>query len=192
MNRLKRLPPTFTRTQALELGLSKRELYRLRDEGQVEPLSRGLYRRSDADPTDLDLIEIATRAPAAALCLATALARHGLSDAIPTALDVAIPRTARPHPTSIPVTWHRFEPKTFNIGRTEIQLGTHSRIGIYSPERCIIDAFRMRSLEGAEMGRDALRRWLRRRGSQPASILKMAAAFPRTLRVLRETLEILL
>ena len=57
---------------------------------------------------------------------------------------------------------------------------------------CIIDAFRMRSLEGAELGRDALRRWLRRRGSQPASILKMSAVFPRTERVLRETLEILL
>lgn len=189
---LKRLPPTFTYTQARRIGLSKRELYRLRDEGGIETLSRGLYRRSDVEAADLDLIEVATRTPAATLCLATALARHGLSDAIPAALDIAIPRTARGHPTHVPVTWHRFDPKTFHIGRKEIPLGPHLHVGIYSPERCIIDAFRMRSLEGSELGRDALRRWLRKRGSQPASLLKLAAAFPRVQRILRETLEILL
>ncbi|MBI5545692.1 MAG: type IV toxin-antitoxin system AbiEi family antitoxin domain-containing protein [Deltaproteobacteria bacterium] len=185
------LPSTFTYAQARRLGLSKRGLYRLRDEGMVESLGRGLYRRRDREAGDLDLIEIAMRAPSATLCLATALARHGLSDAIPSSLDVAIPRTARPHPTRVPVTWHRFAPKTFDIGREEIPLGDDARIGIYSPERCIIDAFRMRSLEGTELGRDALRRWLKKRGSQPASLLKLAKAFPRVQRALRETLEIL-
>jgi hypothetical protein len=191
-NTLERLPPTFTFTQARTLGLSKHELYQLRDQGTIELLSRGLYRRRDAIEKDADLVEIATRAPSATLCLTTALARHGLSDAIPGSLDIAVPRTARPHPTSVPVTWHRFDAATFNIGRDELQLGAHNHIGIYSPERCIIDAFRMRSREGAELGRDALRRWLRKRGSQPASLLKLAGAFPRTQRALQEALEILL
>ncbi|MHB2022630.1 MAG: hypothetical protein ACYCO3_04760, partial [Mycobacteriales bacterium] len=49
-------------------------------------------RWADAPPVDSDLIEIAERVPHATLCLETALARHGLIDAIPVAIDIAIPR----------------------------------------------------------------------------------------------------
>jgi len=192
VERIKKLPPTFTYTQARRLGLTKRELYRLYGEGLFERLGRGLYRRRDVESADLDLIEIAMRAPTATLCLTTALARHGLSDAIPASLDIAIPRNARPHPSSAPVTWHRFDPRTFALGRQVIELEAHVHIGIYSPERCIIDAFRMRSREGSELGREALRRWVRMRGSKPASLLKLAKSFPRTEGLLRQTLEILL
>ncbi len=188
----KTLPLAFTYAQARALGLSKRALYRMCNEGRIERLSHGLYSQRDVKNVDLDLIEIAMRAPAATLCLTTALARHGLSDEITAALDIAIPRTARPHPTRAPVTWHRFDTETFALGRHEIPLSTGMRIGIYNPERCIIDAFRMRSYEGAELGREALRRWLRKRGAQPASLLALAKSFPRTERQLRETLEILL
>jgi predicted transcriptional regulator of viral defense system len=192
MERIRELPPTFTYSQARRLGLAKRALYRMYDDGLLEKLSWGLYRRRDVESTDLDLIEIAHKAPAATLCLTTALARHGLSDEIPAALDIAIPRSARPPRSNVPITWHRFDPKTFEIGREEIQLETNTHIGLYGPERCIIDAFRMRSLEGTDLGREALRRWLKKRGAQPASLLELAKAFPRTQRSLREVLEILL
>jgi hypothetical protein len=56
---MKNLPPTFTYTQARRLGISKRQLYRMHDEGLLERLGRGLYRRRDVEGTDLDLIEIA-------------------------------------------------------------------------------------------------------------------------------------
>jgi len=192
VNSIEKLPPLFTYEQARHVGISKRELYRLRDQGVLTCLSRGIYARRGGPLVDLDLIEIVTRAPRATLCLTTALARHGLTDAIPTRLDIAIPRTARPHRTRAPVTWHRFDPNTFQIGRTELRLDALNRIGIYGPERCVIDAFRMRSVEGPELAHDALRRWLTRAGAQPAALLKLARAFPRTQRILRETLEVLL
>lgn len=65
-------------------------------------------------------------------------------------------------------------------------------IGLYSPERTIIDAFRMRHHIGADIANNALKRWLRRRGSTPATLLELARSFPRTLPILRTTLEILL
>src|SRR4051812_28733528 len=89
------LPPTFTYTQARKAGLSRDSIYRLRDSGAILPLARGLYRRADGPPADLDLVAIANRAPLATLCLATALASHGLSDAIPAAPDIALPRGTR-------------------------------------------------------------------------------------------------
>jgi len=186
------LPVVFTSLQARRAGLTRHALYALRDRGEIECVMRGLYRRRGAKATDLDLEEIAARAPQATLCLTSALVRHGLTDEIPSSIDVAIPRGTRPHPTSMPVTWHRFDPKTFGLGRSELRLNEHARIGIYSPERCIIDAYRMSASEGPELGREALRRWLRRKGAQPATLLKLARSFPRTEQALRETLEILL
>ncbi|MQA83913.1 MAG: hypothetical protein GEV03_04580 [Streptosporangiales bacterium] len=173
--------------------MSDRALYALRDDGAIEPIGRGLYRRRDiAEPADVDLLEIAHRAPEATLCLASALARHDLTDLIPATIDVAIPRGRRRPRTRAPVTWHRFDPETFGVGRGEMRLDERTAIGLYSPERCIIDAFRLRHREGPELGRTALRRWLARRDVQPSALLAMARDFPHAERALRETLEVLL
>jgi hypothetical protein len=64
-------------------------------------------------------------------------------------------------------------------------------IGLYSAERSLIDAFRMRHLEGADMAIEAVKRWLRG-GGQPSALLAMAAAFPQAQVPLRQTLEVLL
>lgn len=187
------LPSVFSYTEGRAAGLSNRRLYELRDAGAIEQLGRGLYRQptpaGDADP---DLLKIAHRAPRATLCSTTALARHDLSDAIPARIDVAIPRGQRHPQTQAPVTWHTFAPDTFDIGRDELDLSDRTTIGLYSPERCVIDAFRLRHLEGPETAVEALRRWLRRRGSQPATLVNMARAFPKAEPALRAALEILL
>lgn len=187
------LPATFSYGEAHAHGLSDRKLYTLRDSGVIEQIGRGLYRRAGGASTeDPDLLEIAHRAPRATLCLSTALARHGLSDAVPARIDVALPRGQRFPRVQAPVMWHAFAPDTFDIGREELPLGDGSRIGLYSPQRCVIDAFRLRHLEGPEVAVEALRRWLSRRGSQPGKLLAMARAFPKAAPSLRATLEILL
>ena len=193
LSMLGQIPATFTYTDALTAGLTDRLLTQLRDSGAIEQISRGLYRRADAEPNaDWNLLEIAHRAPHGTLCLASALARHGLTDLIPGAIDIAIPRGSTRPKIQAPVVWHHFAPETFELGRTTAAVDQETEIGIYSPERSIIDAFRLRRWEGPELGVIALRRWLRRPGSQPASLLAMAASFPATLRPIRETLEILL
>ena len=186
------LPPTFSYRQARALGLSKRALYALRDSGEIESLSHGLYRRRDAANADEDLIEIARRSPNATLCLATALSRYDLSDEITAAPDLAIPRGSHAPATRAPVRWHRFDPDTFEIGRELLPIDPTTAIGLYSPERCIVDAFRMRGREGHEMANEALKRWLRRPRIQPAALLALAERFPRAATPLRRALEVLL
>lgn len=187
------LPATFSYSEARASGLSDRRLYALRDAGILEQLGRGLFRRIDAaDEADPDLLEIVRRAPQATLCLTTALVHHGLSDLIPARIDVALPRGQRHPRTRAPVTWHAFAAATFELGRDQLSLTMESSIGLYSAERCIVDAFRLRHLEGPETAVEALRRWLRSRGSQPATLLATARAFPKAEPALRGALEILL
>jgi hypothetical protein len=120
------------------------------------------------------------------------LARHGLTDEIPATIDVALPRGQHRPATSAPVTWHLFDPITFDIGRGELPLDERTSVGLYSPERTIIDAARMRHREGVELAYTGLKRWLRREGSSPSELLTMARQFPQAERTLREALEILL
>jgi predicted transcriptional regulator of viral defense system len=187
------LPVTFTYSEARKGGLSERQLYRLRDDGVVEVVGRGLFRRTDANTlADVDLLGIARRAPLATLCLTSALARHGLTDEIPATIDVAVPRGTYRPAVRAPVTWHLFSPDTFEIGRTTVPLDEQTSIGLYDAPRSIIDAARLRHREGSELVYGALRRWLRRRGSSPSELLAMARRFPQAERTLREAMEILL
>jgi Transcriptional regulator, AbiEi antitoxin len=187
------LPETFTYSEARALGVSDRRLRRLLTDGQIELVSRGLYRRTDADPVvDLDLVEVAHRIPDATMCLVSALARHGLTDHIPAAIDLAIPRGRRAPRLTAPVAWHHFARETFSIGRELLPVGPTGQIGFYSAERCIIDAFRLRHREGMDLAVEVLRAWLPRQGSRPATLMTMAKNFPQAAAPLRTTLEILL
>jgi predicted transcriptional regulator of viral defense system len=187
------LPDTFTFADARAAGLTSDRLYQLRDQGQVEQISRGLYHKSAAPwSADIDLIEIAARAPAGTLCLTSALARHGLTDQIPAGIDVALPRGMWKPAVSAPVTWHSFAPSTFDLGRETIDLGDGLEIGLYSAPRTIIDVFRLGYREGNDLAISALRRWLREPGHHPAELLDLAAHFPKARRGLRTALEILL
>ena len=78
----RKLGEIFTRSEALRAGLTAYWLYSHRDAGEITALGGGLYRWADAEPGDLDLIEIAERVPRATLCLETALARHSLQVAV--------------------------------------------------------------------------------------------------------------
>lgn len=186
------LRPAFRQRDGLRLGLSRRDLDRLRGEGSIELLSRGLYYRVDAPPSDLDLLEIAARAPEATICLRSALARHDLIDDIPSEIDAALPRGRRHPKTAAPARWHSFDPPTFEIGRDWLEISGSVKIGLYSPERSVIDAFRLKHQYGHEMAHQALKSWLRRREAQPATLLEMARDFPKAEPSLRLALEILL
>ena len=190
---LRNLPTMFTYTQARRDGLSDRHLRRWCDRGMVERVSRGLYRRAGTDTlADLDLEEIARRASGSTICLTSALARHGLTDEIPATIDIALPRGKHRPVTSALVTWHLFDPATFDIGRSDMWVGGHTTIGLYVPQRCIIDAIRLRHREGPDLATVALRRWLTLRGASPGELLEMAVQFPQAQRMLRQMLEILL
>ena len=152
-------------------GLSRSGLYRAAREGRLERIARGIYLPADAPVADWDWIEAATRRPDSTICLASALAHHELTDAITAALDVAIPSGTRAPASTGAIAWHQFDRATFDIGREAIPIpGTDQTIGIYSPERSLADAFRLRGEVGYELARESLKEWLRR-GGKPARLM---------------------
>src|SRR5690554_4124495 len=77
----------------LSAGIHPRTLYKLRDEGIIIRLERGLYKLNDEKPlTHPDLVIIATRIPSATICLLSALDFHGMTKEIPHRVHIAIAR----------------------------------------------------------------------------------------------------
>jgi len=186
------LGDTFTYGEARQAGLGDSRIYRLRDRGDIIALGGGVYRWSDAPPADHDLIEIAERAPLATICLETALARHHLIDSIPAAIDIAIPRGGNRPRLRAPIRLHQFDHRTFELGRETIAVGGRREIGIFSAERSLLDAIRLRHREGSDIAFEALRNWLDLPRRNPALLVGMARQLPYAEAPLRRALEVLL
>jgi predicted transcriptional regulator of viral defense system len=182
------LPVTFTAAEAERGGVSRRTLEQMLVTGSVERIGRGLYRRTDVEPVDYDLLEVAVKAHRPTLCLISALARHELTDIIPSVHDIALPRGVWQPLVSAPVHWHKFDVSTFEIGRDEVPIDATHTLGLYDAPRSIVDAYRLRHEVGPEVANEALRRWLRR-GGKPADLMRMTkdfrAARPAVLNALR-------
>ena len=137
-------------------------------------------------------MSIAARRADATLCLLSALAIHDLTDEIPTASDIALPRGAhRLVVRHAPIAWHFFDRETFEIGRGEHRLTDEWSIGLYGPERTLIDLFRLRHAWGDDLAVGALKRWLRQPGNSSGVLMEMARSFPSAGPALRTVLEIL-
>jgi len=181
----------LTPSTAGQAGLSRSALYRGTRAGRLDRIARGIYLPSEASAADWDQIEAATRRADATICLTSALAYHDLTDAIPAALDVAIHRGSRTPASTGAIAWHHLDRSTFEIGREQVTIpGSAQTIGSYSPERSIVDAFRLRGDLGYELARDALREWLRR-GGKPARLIDIAARLPRAKSPVLQALEMM-
>lgn len=181
----------LTPSTAGQAGLTRSALYRGARTGHLDRIARGIYLPVEHSASDWDQIEAATRRPDATICLTSALAHHDLTDTIPTALDIAIPRGSRTSKSTGAIAWHHFDRATFAIGREEIAIpGAGQMIGIYSAERSIADAFRLRGEVGYELAREALREWLRR-GGKPARLIEIATRLPRAKTPVLHALEML-
>jgi len=172
------LPATFTTRTALAHGTHPRDLYFARDTGLIVELSHGVFRRADAPLASFpDLLAVAYRNPRAIACLLSAAAIHDLTDEIPRAVDIAVPRSSRPPRISFPPTRvFRFETSTFELGLTHVEAAPGEPVRIYDPARTVVDLMRLRHRIGEPAALAALQRYLRRRDARPADVLKIAAA----------------
>jgi predicted transcriptional regulator of viral defense system len=168
--------------EALRLGLSRKLLYQLRDEGIVQSVSRGLYRLASLPPLrNPGLVTVAARIPKGVVCLVSALAHHELTTQVPRSVDVAIERgatTTRPRIDDPPLRVHRFSGGAFKQG-IEIHKLDGFPVRIYCAEKTITDCFKYRHKLGMEVVLEALRTWKRRRGAKMDALLR----FGKTCRV---------
>jgi predicted transcriptional regulator of viral defense system len=184
---------TVTAKRAVNEGVRWEDLYRLRDEGALIELSRGVFRLGDAPPSaHLDLLAVCRRVSHGVICLGSALAYWELSDELPTQVHIAVPRgTWRPVISYPPTRAHVFAAATFALGRESVKLDAGETIAMYSPERTIVDAMRLHRQVGRDQALGGLRRYLERPGARPAVVLDYARRL-RTERLVADALEALL
>ncbi|MFJ8941035.1 type IV toxin-antitoxin system AbiEi family antitoxin domain-containing protein [Streptomyces sp. NPDC102365] len=192
--RLAGLSPTFTTAQARQALLSARDLAYLVTEGEIDELSRGVYRRTDAPETAYaDLLAVCMRAPRAVLCGESALAMHELIDDIPSAVHIAVPRgTRRPTISYPPTVVAQYAAKTFGLGVERFEAAPGETIPIYNAARCVVDAMRHRGKIGETMALSALGRYLRSSGRSGVGELQLIARELGALSVIRPAVEAVL
>ncbi len=172
-----------------DLNIQRMVLTRLTAEGVLERVGRGLYRLSDAAPMgDPDLVLVAARASQAVIGLVTALDRHGLTTEIPRAVDILLPRSARPpvmdHPPLRVFTTSE-ELVSKGVLRTKVDGVT---IRMTNPAKTVADCFKYRSRVGLDVALEALKEGLAQRAFTPATFAKYAK-MNRVLSFVRPYLE---
>jgi predicted transcriptional regulator of viral defense system len=174
-------------------GVRWEDLYRLRDEGALIELSRGIYRLANAPATaHLDLVTVCRRVPDGMICLNSAASFWDLTDEMPGSVHVAVARGRHRPRIAYPSTRvHVFAADTFELGRVHRQVDAVESIVISSRERTIVDLLRLRARVGRDVAFSALRAYLRRQDAKPAELLALARQL-RIGSVMSEVLEPLL
>jgi predicted transcriptional regulator of viral defense system len=192
LSRIRELGPVFRSKEAVAAGVSWRDLYALRDRGEIIELSRGLYQRADAAGiSHIDFVAVCGRVPHGMICLNSALAYWDLSDEIPGEVHLAVPSGShRPVIHYPPTRVHVFHAGTFAIGRLEVAEETGERFWVSDRERTVADAFRLRHLTGEDLAFGALRRYLQSRPklallAEMARPLRAWGALSAALRILQ-------
>lgn len=192
--RLATLSPTFTTAQARQAAISPRDLALLSSAGDVDEISRGVYRRADAPATaHLDLLAVCLRAPRAVVCGQSALAIHELIDDIPASVHIAIPRgTHRPSISYPPTTVTQYAAETFSLAIEQFEAAPSERVPIYSAARSVVDAMRHRRRFGETLALAALGRYLRGKGRGGVRDLQEIANDLGALSAIRPAIEAVL
>lgn len=192
--RLATLRPTFASRTAKAAGISSRDLATLTTAGEIDEVSRGVYRLADAPPTaHLDLLAVCTRAPHAVVCGESALGLHELIDAIPNKVHIAVPRGAnRPKITYPPTQVSQYAADTFNFAIEQFEAAPTEYIPVYSPARAVVDAMRLGRAAGRGLALSALNRYLRRHGQGGVADLQDAAREFGALSAIRPAIEAVL
>ncbi len=176
-----------------QLGIDRRNLYALAEEGAVERIGQGLYRSTDVEvcPAD-DLAEAAIAIPHGVICLTSALVYHELTDENPNVIHMAIEgKRWAPHIVSPPVKRYSFSGEAFSTGIEEVQLdGVPVRV--YSVEKTLADCLKYRHKLPPGVPQEALREYMQRRYWQLDQLLYYAriCRVESLLRCYMEVLEV--
>lgn len=172
-------------------GVSRTQLRRLCERGDVERVGRGLYTLPGAVLTERhSLAEACRRVPGGILCLLTALRFHGLTTQNPFEVWMAIDRKAwRPKQGSPRLRLVHLSGRSFREGVEEHDVAG-VRIRVYGAAKTVADCFKFRNKVGLDVAVEALRDY-RRLHPKRLDALWRFAEVDRVARVIRPYLEAL-
>lgn len=145
-------------------GIARTHLQRLVERGLLRRVGRGLYVATDREPSlHGSLAAVARHAPAAVVCLLSALRFHELTTQAPFEVWIAIPtgrRTPRIEAVPLRVVRMARQPLTAGVERHVVD---GVSVPIFDLEKTVVDCFRFRNRIGLDVALEALRDYLQRR-----------------------------
>lgn len=179
----------FRPNQVEPLGIPYHRLRQLEADETVERIGWGLYRLTEAEPTErYSIAYVCARIPNAIVCLLSALQVHEIGTQLPRQVWIAIPHKAKaPVLTGMGVRLVRFSAAALTYGVQETSF-EDVPARITSPARTIVDCFRFQRLVGREAAVEALREALDGRKVTNAELMRTLEALPsRRLSAIMET-----
>ena len=160
-----------------EAGITATTISRMERAGEVVRLARGLYQLPDAAlDAQQSLAEAARLVPKGVICLASALAFHGLTDQMPPKVWIAIGRKDwRPRVTYPPIRIARFPDELLHRSVERKKIAGTS-VPVFGVAKTVADLFRYRRTVGDALAIEGLRRALRQRKATPGKIAREAEA----------------
>jgi predicted transcriptional regulator of viral defense system len=158
-------------------GITATTVSRMERAGEVVRLARGLYQLPDADlDPHQSLAEASRLVPKGVICLASALAFHGLTDQMPPKVWIAIGRKDwRPRITYPPLRVARFSDEQLRRG-VERKKIAGAAVPVFGVAKTVADLFRYRRTVGELLALEGLRQALRQRKATPAQLAREAQA----------------
>lgn len=159
-----------------EAGITATTVSRMEQAGEVVRIARGLYQLPDAalDPQQ-SLAEAARLVPKGVICLASALAYHGLTDQMPPKVWIAIGRKDwRPRVSYPPIRVARFSDELLQRGVEHTKIAG-TPVPVFGVAKTVADVFRYRRTVGDALAIEGLRQALRQRKATPAEIAREAS-----------------
>lgn len=176
--------------EALTYGISRVQLFRLKEKGLVRSLTRGLYCLGDEIP-DMMLI-IQTRCSRGTFSHETALYYHELTDRTPTEHVITVPASYNTTTLkNLPVKFRYVKPLYIDIGRKKMKTSQGNEVYMYDLERTICDIIRNKSSMDVSIVNFALREYARNSHSK-ISLLMLYAKKMGIEKKVRTTMEVLL
>ncbi|MBY5836246.1 type IV toxin-antitoxin system AbiEi family antitoxin domain-containing protein [Rhizobium leguminosarum] len=156
-------------------GIGPETVARLVREETVVRLARGVYQLSDASlEAAHTLAEASSVVPKGVVCLISALQFHELTLQMPSAVWMAIERTAwRPRIDYPRIRFVRFAGECLNEGVTRHRI-EGIEVPVTDPARTIVDCFKYRNKIGLGIAMEGLREGLRHRRCTPDELWRHA------------------
>lgn len=144
--------------ECIKLGIHPRILYKMRDSGVLEQLTRGIYRlTSMPDFSEPDLVLVSKKIPHGVICLISALAYYEITTQIPHFVYVAIPvKSRKPKLDYPPIRYFWYSEKVYQAGIETIDMGGYP-VKIFNLEKTLTDCIKFRNKIGMDVVIEALK-----------------------------------
>lgn len=169
---------TTVRSHELErAGLTRTQIARLVSSGRLARVGHGLYTSATHPVSEYsDLLMVAKRAPAAVICLLSALRFHEITTQSPSEVWIAIANKA--HPPRLlfpPLRAVRLSDASLRFGVETVEI-EGVRVSVTNPAKTVADCFKFRRKVGLDVALEALRDVLRGRRATVDDLWRYAEA----------------